>query len=186
MFNTQNVPFIANLVVRAQMGDSDAFAELYAKTYNKVYNYACHYLKDSHLAQDAVQEVYIQALKNLTKLNDPTLFIAWLNQISFHTCYDMAKKNTAYSQNTDPEILELITDDSEDRNPEEQTLSQDEYSRLHLAIKELPIYEQQALVMRYFNDMKLEDIADALEISLSTVKRYVNSAKETLAAKLRE
>ena len=75
-----NIPYIAGLVIRAQHSDSDAFAELYALTYNKVYNYTRHYLRDDFLAQDAMQEVYILALKNIGKLNDPTVFIAWLNR----------------------------------------------------------------------------------------------------------
>lgn len=84
--------YIANLVIRSQKGNSDAFAEIYAMTYNKVYNYCCHYLRDTYLAQDAVQEIYISALKNIHKIKDPTLFIAWINQISFHICYDICKK----------------------------------------------------------------------------------------------
>ena len=88
-----NIPYIAGLVIRAQHSDSDAFAELYALTYNKVYNYTRHYLRDDFLAQDAMQEVYILALKNIGKLNDPAVFIAWLNRICFHVCYDMTQKN---------------------------------------------------------------------------------------------
>ena len=181
MFKPQDVSYLANLVVRAQMGDSDAFAQLYVDTYNRIYNYATHYLKDTHLAQDAVQEVYILALKNLSKLNDPTLFIAWLNQIAFHTCYDMTRKNEAYSTNPDPEILELIPDEAAGADPEQSICANDEVERLREAISRLPILEQQVVAMRYFNNMKLEDIADAMDLSKSTVKRYVNSAKETLA-----
>lgn len=70
---------IANLVSRAQSGDSNAFAELYAATYQRQYLYAYRYLKDEFLAQDALQETYILALKNLIKLKDPTLVISWLN-----------------------------------------------------------------------------------------------------------
>lgn len=68
--------YIAKLVSRAQIGDSDAFAELYAATYQRQYLYAYHYLKDEYLAQDALQETYILALKNLVKLKDPTLVIS--------------------------------------------------------------------------------------------------------------
>ena len=64
-----NPHYLASLVIRAGNNDSDAFAELYGLTYNKVYNFARHYLKDEHLAQDAIQEVYISAMKNLNKLN---------------------------------------------------------------------------------------------------------------------
>lgn len=73
-----------------RQNDSDAFAELYTMTYSKVYNYARHYLKDDFLAQDALQDIYILALKNLGKLNDPTLFVARLNRISFNVCYNIS------------------------------------------------------------------------------------------------
>ena len=63
--------YIAALVKRAQQNDSNAFAELYTLTYQKQYAFARHYLKDEQLAQDAVQETYILALKNLAKLKDP-------------------------------------------------------------------------------------------------------------------
>ena len=87
-----NHAYIGNLVISAQSGSSEAFAELYATTYNHTYNYSMHYLRDAYLAQDAVQETYISALKNINNIKDPSLFVAWLNQICFHVCYDMAKK----------------------------------------------------------------------------------------------
>ena len=102
-----NIPYLATLVVRARQNDSDAFAELYALTFNKVYNYARHYLRDDFLAHDAVQEIYISALKNLCRLHDPTLFLAWLNRISFHVCYDMSKKLNRET------VLTLIGEDTE-------------------------------------------------------------------------
>ena len=71
-----NHKYIAGLVIRAQHEDSDAFAELYGLTYSKVLHYAERYLRDSYLAQDAVQEIFILALKNISKLKEPTLFIA--------------------------------------------------------------------------------------------------------------
>ena len=60
-----NHAYIGNLVISAQSGSSEAFAELYATTYNHTYNYSMHYLRDAYLAQDAVQETYISALKNI-------------------------------------------------------------------------------------------------------------------------
>ena len=148
-----NIPYIAGLVIRAQHSDSDAFAELYALTYNKVYNYTRHYLRDDFLAQDAMQEVYILALKNIGKLNDPTVFIAWLNRICFHVCYDMTQKNRPQNdcQVLSQEILDIVQD----------------------------------LIMRYYNDMKLEEIAAAMEISRSSVKRYIASGQDHLKERMK-
>ena len=177
-----NIPYIAGLVIRAQHSDSDAFAELYALTYNKVYNYTRHYLRDDFLAQDAMQEVYILALKNIGKLNDPTVFIAWLNRICFHVCYDMTQKNRPQNdcQVLSQEILDILQDPHLDANPELHYQQKDEYSRLAEALEQLPFNEKQVLIMRYYNDMKLEEIPAAMEISRSSVKRYIASGQEHL------
>lgn len=176
-----NISYIAGLVLRAKASDSDAFAELYALTYNKVYNYARHYLRDDYLAQDAMQEVFILALKNLHKLNDPTLFIAWLNRISFNVCYDMCNKlKLTSNQVNDPEMLEIVQDEHIGSNPETNFQKKDESSRLNQALATLPFNEKQVLIMRFFNEMKLEDIAAAMGISRSSVKRYIASGQEKL------
>ena len=114
-----NHSYIGGLVLLAQETDSDAFAELYALTYKHIYNYAGHYLRDEYLAQDAVQETYISALKNIKNIKDPSLFVAWLNQICFHVCYDMSKKGDRGGE-VNSEFLELLRDDLTDHNPEER------------------------------------------------------------------
>ena len=175
-----NHAYIGSLVIKSQAGNSDAFAELYGLTYNHVYNYAVHYLKDIYLAQDAVQDTYIHALKNIRKINDPTLFIAWINQIAFHTCFDMCKKQNSSYGVIDPNLLELEKDEYIGHNPEDNYEKNDEIRLLQEAINALPFHEKQVIVMRYYNDLKLEEIAGALSISRSTVKRYLASAKATL------
>lgn len=176
-----NIAYIAGLVLRAKANDSNAFAELYAMTYNKVYNYTRHYLRDDYLAQDALQEIYILALKNLNKLNDPTVFIAWLDRISFNVCYDMSKKRQkGNEQFSDPEVLEIIEDEYPDSNPETSYQKKDETTRVNEALEQLPFNERQVLIMRFYNDMKLEDIAAAMDISRSSVKRYIASGEEKL------
>lgn len=177
---------LAEYVKRAQYGDSDAFAELYSATVNKVYNYARYYLRDDFLAQDAVQEVYISALKNLNKLNDPTLFIAWLNQINFHVCFDFAKSHKNDYGEADPELLEEVCDVKIDSNPEDLAFFSDEHKRLNEAMAKLPGTEKLVLTMRYYNDMKIDDIVNATDMSRSTVKRQLASGIENLKKYMKE
>ena len=180
-----NHTYIGGLVLLAQENDSDAFAELYALTYKHIYNYAGHYLRDEYLAQDAVQETYISALKNIKNIKDPSLFVAWLNQICFHVCYDMSEKGDKGGE-VSSEFLELLRDDLTAHNPEAQLELGDEAARVRKAVAELPFSEQQVIVMRYYNEMKLEDIADALQISRSSVKRYLQTGRDKLELILRE
>lgn len=182
MMKESDHKYIAALVLKLQHGDSDAFSQIYGLTYNKVYNYARHYLRDDYLAQDAVQEVFILALKNINRLNDPTLFIAWLNQISFRVCYDICRKNSSdYGNITDPELLEIIHDENEDVNPAAKSEHREELETLRKAIEKLPAHEKQCIILRYYNEMKIEDIVDTLGYSRSSVKRYLISGREHLA-----
>lgn len=177
-----NHKYIATLVVRAQLDDSDAFAELYGLTYHLVYHYALRYLRDDYLAQDAVQEIYILALKNLCKLNNPTLFVAWIKQISFRVCFDIASKSSkSYGSITDPDLLKLIKDDNMSHDPSYRIEKDDEYNRLREAILQLPANEKQAIILRYYNNLKIDEIASLMSISKSTTKRYLASAHQTLA-----
>ena len=98
----------------------------------------------------------------------------------------MERKNRQEYGENNPELLELISDDYIDHNPEDVTETADENSRLKEAIMSLPFNEQQVVVMRYYNDMKLEDIASALGCSRSSVKRYLIAARERLQTMLRK
>lgn len=183
--NELNTTYIAGLVLRSKANDSDAFAELYSLTYNKVYNYTRHYLKDHELAQDALQEVYILALKNLHKLNDPTLFIAWLNRITFHVCYDMHQKyHLGDSQPFDVNALEQIANAPSADSPEEIYSKKENRELVNQALESLPFHEKELLIMRYYNNMKLDEIASSIGISLSSVKRHLLSAQKELKKRL--
>jgi RNA polymerase sigma-70 factor (ECF subfamily) len=176
-----DIKYIAKLVTLASRGDSNAFAELYTLTYQKTYNYARHYLRDDFLAQDALQEIYITALRNIASLNDPSLFQAWLNQISFHTCFDMdEKRKRGASREMDPELMELMEDTSPNANLQQDYENREETHRLWAALETLPPQEKQVLVMRFYNNMKLEEIASAMDISRSSVKRYIAQGQEKL------
>lgn len=175
--------YLADLVEQAQQSDSDAFAELYAATYQKQYRFAYQFLKDEYLAQDALQETYILAFKNLGTLRDPRLFISWLNQINFRICLNMQKKQQAEIpglEGIDPDR----TLNSSLPDPERTMLKVDEQSYLMKQIMALPSTDAQTILLRYYRDMKIDDIAQLLEISKSSVKRHLNSGKEALKKQL--
>lgn len=174
---TLDVSYLNDLVIKAQQGSSNAFAELYAATYQKQYAYSCRYLRDEHLAQDALQESFIRVLKNIHKLQNPELFIAWLNQINFHVCYDMQKERMKFGAGTDPEQLELIP--AEKGTPDE-FIEIDMRRYIMQQIENLPVTESQVIIMKYYQDMSLDEIGNMLNISRSTVKRYLKAAKKHL------
>lgn len=87
--------YLAELVLKTQRGDSEAFAELYTATYQKQYRFAYRYAKDAYLAQDILQDVYILVLKNINALKNPRKSSSWI--ISTRRCSWLLFSN--YSRN---------------------------------------------------------------------------------------
>ena len=169
--------YLSELVLRAQEGDSDSFAELYVATYQYQYRFSYRYLQDQFLAQDALQETYILALKNLTTLRDPQVFVSWLNQINMRICFRIHRQQ----KRQDLQLLRYDLLHRQDANdPEDLAVKQDFEDRLVRQILKLPFSESQAIILRYFRNMKLDEVADMMDISVSSVKRYLESAKKKL------
>lgn len=173
MLNYDN-RYLAQLVEQVQAGDTDAFAELYANTYKRQYQLAYSYLKDEFLAQDAMQETFILVLKSINQLKDPGLFIAWINQINFRVCYKMQKKKKI----SDDEInaagegeIEYIASGA--RGPEEEVVAIDHSEYLVSQVMKLPFTESQCIILKYYQNKTLDEIAYLMNISRSSVKRYI-------------
>ena len=177
--------YIGQLVRKAQGGDSNAFAELYVATYQQQFRYAYRYLKDEELAQDALQETFVQALKNIRKLQNPDLFIAWLNRINFRTCYDIKKAQHVDKQDDFSEI-NLAKLKSTEGRPEDEVVEIDTKNYIMRQVLNLPLTESQAILMKYYQELTNDEIAEILNVSRSTVKRYLKSGRERLARMLSE
>lgn len=182
--------YLAKLVERTQMGDSDAFAELYTATYQKQYRFAYQYTKDSYLAQDILQDVYILVLKNIHTLKNPRLFVSWLHQITFRICFDTTQKTKRQEQDiqfdtSDEKIpYHRCVDYSTESNPEKYALTKDTQQQLINSIYSLPQQFAQPIIMRYYNNMAIDEIADAMDCSRSTIKRRLHKGQKLLEAKL--
>ena len=179
--------YLARLVRRTQAGDSNAFAELYTATYKKQYRFTYQYVKDPYLAQDVLQDVYILVLKNINSLKNPRLFVSWLNQINFRICYDVCQKRIRHEEeynyvNGVPETDERSG--SQISDPEKEVEERIRQAELMSQILSLHPNEAQTIIMRYYNDMSLDEIADAMNCSHSTVKRRLAKGKRELERKL--
>lgn len=182
--------YLAKLVRRTQTGDSNAFAELYTATYQKQYRFTYQYVKDPYLAQDILQDVYILVLKNIHTLKNPRLFVSWLNQINFRICYDVCQKRVRHEQELqlaerlNTEDLGSPTMEHDIKNPAQEVEERIQQAELMSHVLSLHPNEAQAIIMKYYNDMSLEEIADAMNCSRSTVKRRLAKGRRELEKKL--
>lgn len=170
--------YLASLVRQAQQGDSDAFAELYLATYQMIYRFAFRYLRSEEDAQDAVQDTYIIVLKKIRMLKDPQLFVSWLNQIAFRVCFGIQKKKNEAAEMETDQAADALASPAE--QPEERSVRIGEKKFIIRQIMSLPFSESQVLILHYYDDMKINEIASLLDISRSSVKRYLASGREKL------
>lgn len=176
---TLDYEYLAELVKKAQRGDNNAFAELYAATYQRQYRYSYKYLRDEHLAQDALQDTFIQALNSIQNLQNPELFVAWLSRINFRVCFDIKKKQREdlMDEETMQKVNEVYVSDL---NVEDEIIRIDSRQYIMNQVMNLPLTESQVIVQHYYQKLKINEIAQNLDISRSSVKRYLRSGKEHL------
>lgn len=182
-FNTEYYEFLAK---RIRAHDKSAFTELYNATYDNLYRYALYFLKDPHIAQDALQEIYISIYKNISMLKSDRLMYSWIRQITYHICCDFMRKNKNISRHetgglaAEDDFLQL----SDETDSFQEIWDEDLSSHLEKYLSELDPLPRQAFILRYKNELKLEEIADFMCCSLSSVKRYINTARKYLRKKI--
>lgn len=156
-------------------------------TYQQQYAFSYRYLQDEFLAQDAIQETYILALKNITTLCDPLVFVSWLNQINMRVCFAMYQKERKHNAELDryeQSQLDHSKNRGENESPEFLVMKKDEQEYVINQILALPFSESQAIFLRYYRNMKVGDIARMMDISQSSVKRYLTNGRKMLAQRL--
>lgn len=171
---------IGKLVSKCKNGDSQAFADLYSLTYQKVYFLSLSILKDKSMAEDAVQEVYLIVLKSIDKLEKPKLFLAWLNKITYNHCIKEISKLKKLGEVSSDNTLPIVSDDSKDINPLESYIVKESNNELMNLINKLSSIHATILVLKYFDELKISEIAYVLNISEGTVKSRLSNAKKNL------
>lgn len=171
---------LAKLVSKIKDNDAQAFADLYSLTYQKVYFLSLSILKNKQMAEDAVQEVFIIVLKSINRLENPKLFLAWLNKITYNYCIREISKTKKLGEVSSDNILPIACDESEDTNPLDSYISKENSNELMSLINKLSEIHSTILVLRYFEELKISEIAYVLNISEGTVKSRLNNAKKNL------
>lgn len=169
-------PLEVTLAKRAKNGDSDAFTELYKMHKIYLYKIAYSYVKDENKALDIMQECAYKGFLNVHKLKNINIFKTWITRVLINVAIDYLKK--------DSKIIYLDNDSSIACN--EEDISLDEKMDLYNAIDTLKDKYKTVIVLRYFNNMSIDEIARTMEIPSNTVKSHLRRAKESLSKILKE
>ena len=167
---------IKELVLSAKNGNKKAFDKLYKLTSNDVWFTCVSLLKDEENAKDIMQETYITAFLKLDTLKDEEKFCGWLTAIATNKSKNKLKGKVEYQ--IDDEVLITEAETDELMLPEEY-ITKTEKRKVLLQIMEdtLSFNQYQTVLMFYFDEMSISEIAQGLEISEGTVKSRLNSSR---------
>ncbi len=163
------------IIQQAITGDEAAINDLTLKHKPRLLAKAYTYVKNEQDAQDIVQDTFIKAFNSLHQLKEPKYFTTWLFKILIHECFRaLKKKEQIYNLEGEltKEMLVLQQEESTD------------YAFLHNALASLQKDYQIALVLHYFYDFKVVEIAEMLDKPLNTIKMHLHRGRKALKVTL--
>jgi uncharacterized protein len=165
-----------SLVRAAQAGDDLAFSELVRAYQDIAVAYATSILRDYHLAEDAAQEAFVEAYRELASLREPAAFAAWFRTIIFKHCDRMTRRKRRPLTGLEA-ALEVA---SPDPTPQESLESQETKASIWKAIAALSDTERAVVLLYYMGDHSQALIAEFLNVTTNAVKTRLYSARKRL------
>ena len=169
------------LIQRSKAGNADAFERLMIATQQRVASIAYRLLGSREDAQDATQEVFLRVYKNLKRFDESKAFHPWLYRIVVNVCRDIAKRERKRGYQTvslDEELeSELIEQSASPQNMEEWALARQQKALIEMAVACLPYKERTAFILRDFEGLSTEEVANALGVRTATVRVHISSAR---------
>lgn len=177
------------LVQRVQKGDKSAFDLLVLKYQHRVLKLVGRFVSDAAEAQDVAQEAFLKAYRALPSFRGESAFYTWLYRIAINTA-----KNALVSNRRRPVDFDLDLQDPEqyDRHaklkdvdtPEGVLLTEEIRSVVEHAMEQLPEDLRTAIVLREIEGLSYEEIAEAMDCPVGTVRSRIFRAREAIDKRL--
>lgn len=178
------------LVERVQRGDRKAFDVLVLKYQHKVANLISRYIRDSSEVLDVTQEAFIKAYRALPKFRGDSAFYTWLYRVAINT----AKNHLAAQARRPPgddieaetaEQMDLGVALKETDTPENLAMQREIAATIQQALDELPDDLRTAITLRELEGLSYDEIAQAMECPIGTVRSRIFRAREAIDVKLK-
>ncbi len=150
---------------------NDVVEELFKKYYNGALLYTLSLTANKHLAEEIVSTAFYKALRSAD--DDIKNFKPWLIKVCRNVCFDTLKKRKRYA-----DLSEDVVDESE--QAVEKIIRDEQYQALYKAIELLPDSQREVVLLFYFEDLKIKDIAAVTEKTEDNVKVLLYRARENL------
>lgn len=171
-------------------GDQDAFGEIVEIYKNSVYQLCYRMLGNRHEAEDMAQEAFLRAYVNINSFNQSLKFSTWLFRIATNLCIDRIRKKKP-DHYLDAEVagtegLTMYSQIASDTPlPETEVESLELHEAVQKEILKLPEKYRSAIILKYIEELSLNEISEILDLPLGTVKTRIHRGREALRQQLR-
>lgn len=176
-------------VTAAQNGDSEALNTLFNTFYNDVYYFALKTVKDDDLACDITQETFVEIINTLDKLEEPVAFVTWMKKITYHQCtrYFKKKKDVLVDEDEDGNtVFDTLAEERAEFIPDEALDKEDFRQTIMGMIDKLSDEQRAAVMMYYFDELTVKQIAEIQGVSEGGVKSRLNYARKAIKGSVEE
>ncbi|MEN9958742.1 MAG: hypothetical protein RLZZ474_986 [Bacteroidota bacterium] len=152
-------------------GDDKAFETLVKRSKSKVYTTIYLIVKDRYIAEDLMQEAYIKAIDVIKsgRYNEEGKFLPWILRIAHNMAIDHFRKEKRYPTIVLEDGSKVFNSfDFAEDSVEEQQMKADQVENIREMIKKLPDEQREVLVMRHYEDLSFQEIADQTGVSINT------------------
>ena len=171
---------LGSLVAAAQSGDRDAYGKIVRRFQDMACGYAFSILGDFHLAEDAAQEAFIEGYRDLANLRKPAAFPGWFRRIVFKRC-DRIRRGKQVATVPLEAAGEVSSGTS---SPAETAQKREMKDRVLDVIRSLPETERTATTLFYINGYSQEEVADFLEVPVTTVDNRLRASRKRLRQRM--
>ena len=171
---------LVSLIVRAQARDLDAYGEVVRRFQQMAYGYAYAILGDFHLAEDAAQEAFLEAYRDLPKLREPAAFAGYLRRIVSRRCSRLLLGNPISTVPLDAASRQA----AQEAGPEAVAWEQEVRDAVLRAVRSLPADEREVTSLFYINGYSHSEIAEFLEVPVGTVKTRLHTSRKRLKERI--
>jgi RNA polymerase sigma-70 factor, ECF subfamily len=169
------------LIEQALLGNRDAFSQLMHRYAGAVYGLAYRMLGSQQDAEDASQEIFLRTYTNLARFDRTRRFSTWLLSIGSNYCVDRLRRQRMQWMTLDDVAFTLP---SLERGPESGAVHREQRELVREALQMLPEGYRLVTVLRYWNDLSYQEIAQATGLTESTIKTRLHRARNMLAERL--
>ena len=159
------------LIVQYLDGNERAFEELLTRHKSKIYTSIYLFVKDTALAEDIFQEVFIKIIDTLRKgkYNHEGKFVQWAMRISYNMCVDYFRRTKRRPKVTPTETFDIfdvlqVTED----NAEQQIIKSQTHDKIRRLVDMLPPEQREVVILRHYADMSFKEIAQLTRVSINT------------------